>query len=109
MTLPLPVRLAALAFALAAALPGCKRENKTQEARTAQGEILPGSASDAMLPLDTVRSQPPLAPVEAATGKPGKRAAAGHGEDTRPGATEEAGPPKPGASPSIAADPAVAQ
>mgnify|MGYP000322985689 CR=1 FL=1 len=29
---------------------------------TAQGEVLPGSASDAMLPLDTVKSQAPLAP-----------------------------------------------
>lgn len=28
----------------------------------AGGEILPGSASDAMLPMDTVTSQPPLAP-----------------------------------------------
>lgn len=28
----------------------------------AGGEILPGSASDAMLPLDTVTSAPPLAP-----------------------------------------------
>jgi hypothetical protein len=31
-------------------------------AATAEGEILPGSASDAMLPLDTLRSQAPLAP-----------------------------------------------
>ena len=29
---------------------------------TAQGEVLPGSVSDAMLPLDTVRSHAPFAP-----------------------------------------------
>lgn len=37
--------------------------------RTSSGEVLEGTISDAMLPLDTVRSQPPLAKV---TGKPGE-------------------------------------
>ncbi|HEX8055139.1 MAG TPA: hypothetical protein VF481_00650, partial [Novosphingobium sp.] len=55
------LRLAALA-ALPLALAACKGEKKPAEAGTAQGEILQGSVSDAMLPLDTVRSQPPLAP-----------------------------------------------
>ena len=45
------------------ALAGCKGEAKMDAgAGTAQGEVLPGSASDAMLPLDTVKSQAPLAP-----------------------------------------------
>lgn len=45
------------------ALTGCKGDTKKDAgAGTAQGEVLPGSASDAMLPLDTVKSQAPLAP-----------------------------------------------
>ena len=44
-------------------LSGCKGEPKPAAAAgTAQGEVLPGAASDAMLPLDTVKSQAPLAP-----------------------------------------------
>ncbi len=45
------------------ALTGCNNPAKPDPAAgTAQGEILPGSVSDAMLPLDTVKSQAPLAP-----------------------------------------------
>ena len=45
------------------ALSGCKGDAKKDGgAGKAQGEVLPGSASDAMLPLDTVKSQAPLAP-----------------------------------------------
>ena len=42
------------------ALSACNKQTDKQV--QAGGEILPGSASDAMLPLDTVTSQPPLAP-----------------------------------------------
>ena len=62
------------------ALSGCKGDpQKDTGAGTAQGQVLPGSASDAMLPLDTVKSQAPLAPSsEGGEGsnksvKPGKR------------------------------------
>ena len=68
----------------------------------ALGEILPGSASDAMLPLDTVRSQPPLAPIEVATGKPGK---SGTGSTPGSAASDAAGEDAraaPAAAPSIA-------
>ncbi|MGH6787732.1 MAG: hypothetical protein ACREBO_12965 [Novosphingobium sp.] len=51
----------AVSLALLAGLAGCQGEKKDDN-RSAEGEILPGSVSDAMLPLDTVRSQPPLAP-----------------------------------------------
>lgn len=54
-------QLASLAC-LALALAACKGEPKKETGGTAQGEILPGSTSDAMLPLDTVKSQAPLAP-----------------------------------------------
>jgi len=52
------------------ALAACKGGDDTALQGKAEGEILPGSVSDAMLPLDTVRSQPPLAPrTESAGGK----------------------------------------
>ena len=58
-------------LALALALAGCKGEEKPAQDARAAGEILPGSASDAMVPYDTVRSQPPLAPKPVASGRPG--------------------------------------
>jgi hypothetical protein len=93
-------RLAVLA-ALPLALAACHKEKK-DEARTAQGEILEGSASDAMLPLDTVRSQPPFAPETVASGKPGKGNAGG---ELEAGATEAAS--EAAAAPVTAAAPAV--
>lgn len=57
-----------LALPLALAACGSGSDKKGKDQRTAAGEILPGSVSDAMLPYDTVRSQPPLAPRE--SGKP---------------------------------------
>lgn len=44
------------------ALGACKGGEKQEGAGNAQGQILPGSASDAMIPVDTVQSQAPLAP-----------------------------------------------
>lgn len=41
---------------------GGDEAKKAQGAGTAQGEVLPGSVSDAMIPLDQVKSQAPLAP-----------------------------------------------
>ena len=49
-----------LAAAALLALPACSKKPETQA--QAGGEILEGSISDAMLPLDTATSQPPLAP-----------------------------------------------
>ncbi|HEY0958244.1 MAG TPA: hypothetical protein VGE05_03110 [Novosphingobium sp.] len=64
------IRLAALLLLiLPIALSACQSEDKPAQKGTAAGEILEGSASDAMLPLDTVRSQPPLAPRPEASGK----------------------------------------
>lgn len=57
------MRIATITALLAlAALAGCNQSKKAEGAGTAAGEILPGSASDAMIPLDSVRSQAPLAP-----------------------------------------------
>lgn len=46
------------------ALAACGGGNDKGAGRTAEGQVLEGSASDAMLPVDTVRSQAPLAPHE---------------------------------------------
>ncbi|MFA7587413.1 MAG: hypothetical protein WCY11_14680 [Novosphingobium sp.] len=69
-------RFAMLAVVLPSALSlaACKGEQAPAGKGVATSEVLEGSASDAMLPLDTVRSQPPLAPQTAAdadaSGKP---------------------------------------
>jgi hypothetical protein len=65
-----PVTIAQLALALLAglALAGCQEKKKAEVQGTAGGEVLPGSVSDAMLPIDTIRSQPPLAPKSDASG-----------------------------------------
>jgi hypothetical protein len=55
----MPKRLAIAVAVLVLASCGSKETDKQAQAG---GEVLPGSASDAMLPLDTVTSQPPLAP-----------------------------------------------
>lgn len=78
------VRLVCLST-LALTLAACQGE-KTAQKGTAEGEILPGSASDAMLPLDTVRSQPPLAPMPETSGKPKKA----DGEDEKSESEEDA-------------------
>lgn len=56
-----PVTVLAAALGLLA-LAACDSGKKAATPGKAGGEVLPGSASDAMLPVDTVRSQPPLAP-----------------------------------------------
>ena len=45
-------------------LAGCHKSAKNDQ-RSASGEVLQGTTSDAMLPLDSLKSQPPLlAPSE---------------------------------------------
>jgi hypothetical protein len=66
-----PILVSALALL---ALAGCQDKKQAAPSKaTAVGEVLPGSVSDEMLPVDTVRSQPPLAPKpEPGSGKSGK-------------------------------------
>ena len=61
------LRRLVLILVLPLAMVGCGKSDESKQAAAA-GEVLPGSASDAMLPLDTLRSQPPLAPMAAASG-----------------------------------------
>jgi hypothetical protein len=56
----LPNRSALLGAALLC-LAACGSASDEADQRTAVGEILPGSATDAMIKYDQLRSQPPLA------------------------------------------------
>ena len=62
-----------VALALALALPACDGGKKQAAHGTAGGEVLEGSVSDAMLPVDRVRSQPPLAPKSDGGDQPAKQ------------------------------------
>jgi hypothetical protein len=84
-----PLRALCLA-ALPLALAACQGETAQQS--TAEGEILKGSTSDAMLPYDSVRSQPPLAPMPNASGRTDRKASDGGPEGTSTEGAEEAGP-----------------
>jgi hypothetical protein len=104
------LRLACL-FLAPLALSACQGKESAAEA-TPPGEVLPASVSDAMLPLDTVRSQPPFAPQTEAAGKStGGRASAGTvqpGSDGDSGAENADAPATaaPAAAPSATPDPA---
>lgn len=63
----------ALAVPVACVLLAACGGDADNDQRTASGQVLEGSISDSMLPLETVRSQPPLAKV---TGTPGPNATA---------------------------------
>jgi type IV secretory pathway VirB10-like protein len=84
-----PVLLACL-LALAACSDNSARK---AGAGTAEGEILPGSASDAMLPLDTARSEAPLAPKAEGSDKSGEKP--GRKAATTPQPTPEPAPEAP--------------
>lgn len=88
--MPRNASIAALAILLA--LGACKGGQKQQGAGNAQGQILPGSTSDAMLPVDTVRSQAPLAPRSETAGKAAPDDAASDAADTAPEAAPDAAP-----------------
>ena len=75
------LRRVAIMLALPLALAGCGGSDDSGGA-TAAGEVLPGSVSDAMLPLDTVKSQPPPAPMPEASGAVRER------KEASPGAAE---------------------
>jgi hypothetical protein len=84
------MRRSCLILLLTMALAACKGSERPASNATAGGEILPGSVSDAMLPLDQVRSQPPLAPRE--TGAAARQA----NTDAAIDADAGPGPPPPG-------------
>ena len=52
-------------LALALLLAACGKQAPADDSRSASGEVLEGTISDAMLPLDRVQSEPPLEDPEA--------------------------------------------
>jgi hypothetical protein len=95
------IRLACLT-ALPLALAACG-EKEPDDKASAAGEILPGSIDDSMLPLDTVRSQPPLAPRTVAA-KPGDATEDGDGDAEASDAATDAAV-TPAATPTATAAP----
>jgi hypothetical protein len=90
--------LAIITVAAALALAGCKQHGAAAGPGDAPAEILPGSASDAMIAYDTLRSQPPLAPPTGEVG-PGGSATRAKAKD----ATDAAAEPSNAAAPPPAA------
>lgn len=78
MTMP-PIRFIAVAAPALLALAACEDEADVpandEDGREASGEVLEGTISDAMLPLDEVRSQAPLAQPDDAEEASGEDAA----------------------------------
>lgn len=98
------MKLVVLSVSLALAVAGCKDEPKKSIGGTAQGEVLPGTVSDEMLPLDSVKSQPPLAPkVEGGTksdakdDKPAAKPKSGSSAAAQPDEAEPAAEQEPAA------------
>jgi hypothetical protein len=54
-----------LALPALALLAACSDDAPADDGRSASGEVLEGTISDAMLPLDRVQSEPPLEDPEA--------------------------------------------
>lgn len=79
---------------LALSLAACGGDKTREQGGKAEGTILPGSVSDAMIPVDQVKSQAPLAPQS--EGGPGKNKADAEEADatatTSPSAEPSASP-----------------
>lgn len=59
------VKFPHLSLPLLALLAACGGDTPADDGRAASGEVLEGTISDSMLPLDRVRSEPPLEDPEA--------------------------------------------
>lgn len=78
-----------LALAAVALLAACGGEAPVDDGRAASGEVLEGTISDAMLPVDRVRSEAPLEDPEAFA--KARNAADGGGDADDAAADETAG------------------
>ena len=98
------VKRLAVVLSAVALLAACGKSAPTNDSRSASGEVLQGTISDAMLPVDQVRSEPPLedpkAFAKAQSSAEGTAAAEGEG-------TEAAETPAGGAGETPAAEPAA--
>ncbi|NBC37833.1 hypothetical protein GTZ99_14860 [Novosphingobium sp. FSY-8] len=73
--------VAGMAVALCAVLAACgaKKDARQDDQRSASGQVLSGSISDAMLPYEATSSQPPLAPRVVHSGAAAAESAADDG------------------------------
>lgn len=78
-----------------AVLAGCHRETRSDDQRTATGQVLAGSISDSMIPYEQLQSRPPAAPRVVAQAS-GKAAVADSGD-------QDSAVPDEGASPAASA------
>lgn len=98
------MRLSTLPLPLLAVLAGCGGDGDSADrSAVAPVEVMEGTISDAMLPLATVRSQPPLLPAEPGAANPGGRPAATPAGTPTP-ATEPPDPVEPPPEAEAAAD-----
>jgi hypothetical protein len=95
--------LAALSLALLIAACGQQSKPAADDSRSAEGQVLGGTISDAMLPLDTVTSQPPPMPAGAAEGdaeeSPDETATGPAAEPTPEASASATAAPKPSPTP----------
>ncbi|MFM5949292.1 MAG: hypothetical protein ACKOPM_08680 [Novosphingobium sp.] len=92
------LRIALLALAMA--LSACGGDDgKKAQGGTAQGEVLPGSVSDAMIAVDQVKSQAPLAPKSESGDKKDDKAKPGAKEPSEAAAAPAAEQPAAEAEP----------
>jgi hypothetical protein len=96
-----PALVMAATLALTLALGGCKKD-KTPEHAAAKGEILPRSATDDMLPYDTVRSKAPLANPDAVKGDAGKPTSTATATESAGESAAPAAPATPSPAPAAA-------
>lgn len=92
-----PLSRAMFVLVAAGLLAGCsaKKATKSDDQRTATGQVLPGSISDAMLPYDTATSTPPVAARHAS----GISSDSGDSNTDAPVAADSSDAPAPEAAP----------
>jgi len=74
---------------LALGLAACGDKAATDKNAAAGGQVLPGSTSDAMLPHDTVSSQPPLASPKGEGGADNGDSSSDESADPKSGAKQD--------------------
>ncbi|WP_305098046.1 hypothetical protein [Croceibacterium aestuarii] len=83
----LKFRHLAIAATLCAALAACGDKQKQTTEGDASGEVLEGTISDDMLPLERLQSRPPLVePTAASSGSPAAAASVAPAEEPAPAA-----------------------
>jgi len=105
----LTVLRSTILFAALTLLGACHGSSPKNDQRSASGQVLQGTISDAMLPVDKLRSQGPLlAPSQAKTTPEGAADEAGGAADATSETSDtplEQASPSPSPSPSLSAVP----